>query len=185
MVACSLIGLLALPACRCGAADEAGPSPAGASADPASNPNEAAGGAETANAADENPEAAARVFTERVADLARELHPEQTITVVEPLLLRFGDIELGLWNVERICQTDPDVCDTEIERWLALAADRLRGVVAPADISQVRAMLVNRAALGTMLAENPEAVLHADFAGDMSVVYVVDQPSTIELLTPT
>jgi hypothetical protein len=129
-------------------------------------------------------------FTRSVADRVRALRPEATVVVQNPLLLEVtlpGEqpITMGLENLWRQCGGRIEGCES--------VARHVRGVLAGPGVEPrpelVRAVLKDREWVESarrMLSEGPpekSVLMLRPFVADLFVVYVIDMPDGMRMVT--
>lgn len=113
--------------------------------------------------------------------------PDATITIVgsRTLAVTIGEdqLEMHLDNLALECQSAPELCDAVIDRHVASTVEVLREMTAPPSPGQIRAVLHDPEWMRQ--AEASEGRLTSrPFVADLSIVYVVDYPTTISTLAP-
>lgn len=122
--------------------------------------------------------------------------PELNVIIQDPLSLKVvgesGESTLDLGNLRAECASDPPGCATQIDTFAKMVADVSKTAFAKPGSEEIRALLKDEVfmrGLAQKLAEGPKetatdnAVVSKKFLADLWIVYVVDSPASISMLT--
>lgn len=122
-------------------------------------------------------------FTELCLQWGRDLLPEQQVNSPAPMELMIGQTRLLLGNTRRLCRNNPEGCHADFDLMIAHAADQERTERPAVVAANIRAVLTNRAAVEAARSQNGAELVTRPFVGDIELVYVVDEPTTIRWAT--
>lgn len=126
-------------------------------------------------------------FTEGVAAELRQQVGEAKVTVMGPLTLGLGELQLNLDRIFAFCRGNAAGCRSQVDNYVQGAAETYRTVTAAPNKSSVRLVLRTSEYIDTLRSvpkgAKPIAIQPRPFADGLMVLPVLDSPRTVRYLS--
>lgn len=123
-------------------------------------------------------------FSELVLKLLRQAHPGHEVELAGPMDVVISGRHLGLNNLFRMVQCDPENAEMIVEEYLSRLSDGDLVAATPLPLSLARSRIMPRIQPNTLFDHlDRDQVAHTPWVNDTSIVYVIDLPKMTVSIT--